>query len=132
VNASGYVDFERMYQLGAIDIGQPRVIKTGGGSEMRRIIALGREHGVRVVPHCPYFGPGFLASIHLIAAMPESPPVEVLWKEMAANPFGDWIRPRDGFLAVPQAPGLGVDPDPAMLRRYMVGQPTIRRLSDRA
>lgn len=33
-----------------------------------------------------------------------------------------WVRPRDGHLAVPDAPGLGSDP--AMLARYTKGLPT--------
>jgi len=39
------------------------------------------------------------------------------------------VRPRDGKLAVPQGPGLGCDPDPAILARYTRGSPT--RTSDR-
>jgi L-alanine-DL-glutamate epimerase-like enolase superfamily enzyme len=130
-NAGGVFDFERMFRLRSIDIAQPSVTKIGGVTEMRRVIALAREHGVRVVPHCPYFGPGFLASLHLIAAMPERPPVEVLWKRMEANPFDPWTRAEGGRLAVPQGPGLGVEPDPDILRRYTVGPVTVHRLGDR-
>jgi D-galactarolactone cycloisomerase len=131
-NAAGRFDFERMFERGAIDIAQPSVTKIGGIGEMRRVIDLGARHGVRVVPHCPYFGPGFLASLHLIAAMPARPPVEVLWMELEANPFDPWVRARDGQLAMPQGPGLGCDPDPEILRRYTVGPPTMHRLGDRA
>jgi L-alanine-DL-glutamate epimerase-like enolase superfamily enzyme len=126
-NAGGVFDFERMFRSGSIDIAQPSVTKVGGVSETRRVIALARAHGIRVVPHCPYFGPGFLASLHVIAAMPESPPVEVLWRSMEANPFDPWTRAERGILAVPQGPGLGVEPDAAVLRRYTVGAPTLHR-----
>ena len=50
-------DFRPAFELGALDVAQPSVTKIGGISEMRRIIALAREFGVRVVPHCPYLGP---------------------------------------------------------------------------
>jgi L-alanine-DL-glutamate epimerase-like enolase superfamily enzyme len=126
-NAAGFLEFERMFALGAVDVAQPSVTKVGGVTEMRRILALGAARGVEVVPHCPYFGPGFLASLHLIAAMPSRPPVEVLWMEMEANPFDPFVRASDGQLRVPQGPGLGCEPDPAVLRRYAVGSPTLVR-----
>lgn len=123
-NAAGLFDFKSLFDAQAIDVAQPSVTKVGGITELRKIIALGEAYGVRVVPHCPYFGPGFLASLHLIAAMPSNPPVEVLWLEMEANPFDPWVRAAGGHLAVPQGPGLGCDPDPAVLARYQVGTTT--------
>lgn len=126
-NAAGLFDFKSLFDARAVDVAQPSVTKVGGITEMRKIIALGEAYGVRVVPHCPYFGPGFLASLHLIAAMPSNPPVEVLWLEMEANPFDPWVRASGGDLAVPQGPGLGCDPDPDVLARYTVGPVTTIR-----
>jgi L-alanine-DL-glutamate epimerase-like enolase superfamily enzyme len=117
-NAAGLIEFRRAFELGALDVAQPSVTKIGGISEMRRIIALAKEHGVRVVPHCPYFGPGFIASLHLIAALPNDVTVERLAIDLEASPFGDFIDIKDGAMRVPQGPGLGVDPDPALIARY--------------
>jgi len=123
-NAAGLFDFKSLFDAQAVDIAQPSVTKIGGITEIRKIIALGEAYGVRVVPHCPYFGPGFLASLHVIAAMPSNPPVEVLWMDMEANPFNPWVQAEGGELRVPQGPGLGCDPDPAILERYGVGSVT--------
>jgi L-alanine-DL-glutamate epimerase-like enolase superfamily enzyme len=41
--------------------------------------------------------------------------------------MGDWIDARDGNLRVPQAPGLGVDPDPALVARYRTHAPDVIR-----
>jgi L-alanine-DL-glutamate epimerase-like enolase superfamily enzyme len=118
-NAAGLIEFRRAFELGALDVAQPSVTKIGGLSEMRRIIALGKERGVRVVPHCPYFGPGFIASLHLIAALPNDVTVERLAIDLEASPFGDFVDiASDGTMRVPQGPGLGVDPDPALIARY--------------
>jgi L-alanine-DL-glutamate epimerase-like enolase superfamily enzyme len=117
-NAAGLLEFRRAFELRALDVAQPSVTKIGGISEMRRIIALANEFGVRVVPHCPYFGPGFIASLHIAAALPAGTPVERLFVDLEASPMGDWIDVRNGELRVPQAPGLGVDPDPALIARY--------------
>jgi L-alanine-DL-glutamate epimerase-like enolase superfamily enzyme len=117
-NAAGFIDFRRAFELGALDVAQPSVTKIGGVSEMRRIIALAQEFGVRVVPHCPYFGPGFIASLHLAAALPADATVERLFVDLEASPFGDWVDLKDGVVRVPQGPGLGADPDPALIARY--------------
>lgn len=117
-NAAGLLEFRHAFELRALDVAQPSVTKIGGISAMLRIIALAKEFGVRVVPHCPYFGPGFIASLHMCAALPADTPVERLAVDLEASPFGDWVDATDGNMRVPQGPGLGVDPDPALIARY--------------
>jgi L-alanine-DL-glutamate epimerase-like enolase superfamily enzyme len=124
-NAAGALDFLHLFELGALDVAQPSVTKIGGVSAIRRIIALAQEFGVRLVPHCPYFGPGFVASLHITAALAADTPVERLAVDLEASPFGDWIDAKDGQMRVPQGPGLGVDPDPALIARYRTHEPTI-------
>lgn len=117
-NTAGLFGFRALIEAGAIDVAQPSVTKVGGIGEMKRVIALAQAHGVEVVPHSPYFGPGFVATLHLAAALIERPIIEVLWLDMEANPFDPWVRAEGGKVAVPSAPGLGCDPDPAVLARY--------------
>ena len=126
-NAAGLLEFRRSFELRALDVTQPSVTKIGGISEMRRIIALATEFGVRVVPHCPYFGPGFIASLHIAAALPADTPVERLAVDLEASPFGDWIDAKDGHMRVPQGPGLGVDPDPSLIARYRTHESNVIR-----
>ncbi|WP_431281288.1 mandelate racemase/muconate lactonizing enzyme family protein [Humitalea sp. 24SJ18S-53] len=123
-NTAGVFGFRALMEAGAIDIAQPSVTKIGGIGEMLQVFALGRTHGVEVVPHCPYFGPGFVATLHIAAALAERPLIEVLWLEMEANPFDPWVRAQGGKLAVPTGPGLGCDPDPAVLARSLRHAPT--------
>jgi D-galactarolactone cycloisomerase len=123
-NVAGLFGFKALLDAGAIDVAQPSVTKVGGVSEMVRIIQLCQAQGVAVAPHSPYFGPGFVATLHLAAALVERPLIEVLWLDMEANPFDPWVRAVDGRMAVPDGPGLGCDPDPAVLARYTVGSPT--------
>ena len=95
-NTAGLFGFRTLIEAGAIDIAQPSVTKVGGIGEMTRVIALGQAHGVEVIPHSPYFGPGFVATLHITAALIERPLVEVLWLEMEANPFNPWVQAQDG------------------------------------
>jgi L-alanine-DL-glutamate epimerase-like enolase superfamily enzyme len=114
-------EFRRAFEVGALAYAQPSVTKIGGVTELRRVMTLGEAFGVQVVPHSAYFGPGLLASIHCIAAMAGESLVERFYCDFAENPLGEAIHPRDGRIAVPQGPGLGVDPDPRLLETLRVG-----------
>jgi len=113
-------EFRRAFEAGALAYAQPSVTKIGGVTELRRIIALADSFGVPVIPHSAYFGPGLLASIHCIAAMAAESLVERFYCDFDDNPLHDAIHPKDGRIAVPQAPGLGVDPDPRVIEKRRV------------
>ena len=115
-------EFRGLLAAGAIAYAQPSVTKVGGVTQMRKVMALAEAAGIAVVPHSAYFGPGLLASIHCIAAMARASLVERYDADFAVNPLHDAILPdKDGCLAVPQEPGLGVDPDPAVIAKLRVG-----------
>jgi len=103
-------DFCRMFELRAVDVAQPSVTKVGGVTAMLEIAELAREVGLRLVPHCPYFGPGLLATLHVLAAAAEAEPIEVYFADLDSAPYGPHLVPRGGVIAVPDAPGLGFEP----------------------
>jgi L-alanine-DL-glutamate epimerase-like enolase superfamily enzyme len=119
-NVANAFDFQRLFAAEALTIAQPSVTKVGGVSEMRRIFDLAAIAGVRVVPHSAYFGPGLLASIHVCAAQANEVWIERFYCDFDATPLGDAINPKQGRMAVPQGPGLGIDPDPEVLKRFAV------------
>lgn len=123
-NVAGLFGFKSLITAGAIDIAQPSVTKVGGIGEMIKVIHLCQAEAIEVMPHSPYFGPGFVATVHIAAALIEQPLIEVLWLDMEANPFDPWVRARDGKVKVPGGPGLGCDPDPAVLKHYAKGAST--------
>ena len=110
--------FSALFEARAVQIAQPSVTKLGGITEFRRVAALAARHRVRLAPHSPYFGPGALATLHLIAALAPEERFEYFYLWADAPLFGDALAPKRGELPVPQGPGLGVDPDPDVLRRY--------------
>jgi L-alanine-DL-glutamate epimerase-like enolase superfamily enzyme len=99
------------------------VIKIGGPSAMVEIAALAKAHAVRLVPHNAYFGAGYLASLHLNAALAPDAPFERLFVDLEASPYHDLVEAKGGRVGVPTGPGLGCDPDMAVLRRYLVREP---------
>jgi L-alanine-DL-glutamate epimerase-like enolase superfamily enzyme len=119
-NAMSVTDFAHMFASGAVDYAQPSVTKIGGVSELQKIACLCAAHGVRFQPHSPYFGPGFLATLHVAAVQECEPWIERSYCALHASPMGAWVTPEGGELRVPAGPGLGADPDPAVLERCRV------------
>ena len=120
-NISNLMEFQRLFQAGAVDYAQPSITKVGGVSEQRKIFALAEAFGVTVVPHSPYFGPGLLASVHVCATVPQPTWVERYYADFELHPFGDTIHPdKNGEIAVPQVPGVGPAPDQAVIDRLRV------------
>ncbi len=117
-NASGLGDFKKMFDARAVDFAQPSVTKIGGVSEMMKLIALAEAYGVTLVPHCAYFGAGFLASLHIAATLTHAAPFERLYLDLEASPYAPWTDATDGKVAVPRGPGLGCDPDQAVIAKY--------------
>jgi D-galactarolactone cycloisomerase len=113
-------DFARLIDSRAVDYIQPSVVKIGGISIMRDIILAANAADVKVAPHSAYFGAGLIATAHVSAALARTPMVERLFCDLTESPFGDWYEPVAGQLAVPQGPGLGIDPDPAILDKLTI------------
>lgn len=124
-NVASVQEMASLLRAGAVDICQPSVIKFGGVDAVAQAATLARTHGVDYVPHCFYFGPGFLASLHLAAAFAPEVAFELFFGDLEASPYHDAVRARDGRLSVPTGPGLGLDPDMEILERYRLGAPMV-------
>jgi D-galactarolactone cycloisomerase len=124
-NACTAFQFHEMFAAGAVTYAQPSVTKVGGITEFRKIAALAQSHGVALMPHAPYFGPGFLATLQLMAALPDSGLAEWFYLEREACLYGQTIAPTRGLFRVPEGPGLGAEPDPQVIAAYRVadGEP---------
>ena len=111
--------FAALFEARAVAFAQPSVTKVGGITEFLKVAALADARGVRVAPHSPYFGPGALATLHLLAARADAR-FEYFYLQAEGKLFGAALDPVGGALAVPGGPGLGVDPDPEVIRRFRV------------
>ncbi|WP_042886096.1 mandelate racemase/muconate lactonizing enzyme family protein [Cupriavidus necator] len=120
-NATTLMEFQQMLSAGAVDILQPSPAKMGGISALRKVFALAEAHNTQVMVHTFYDGPGLLASIHATAALGDAEAmIEWRYFDMEAQVLGDTIVPKAGVIAVPEGPGLGIDPDPEVIRRYRI------------
>jgi L-alanine-DL-glutamate epimerase-like enolase superfamily enzyme len=120
--------FREAIERGAIDIALPDLQKCGGLREGQRIAELADLHGMLVSPH-NISGPiGTLAAAHVGAAIPNLLAVEFHAQDV---PFFDDLlaegfRPllHDGYIEMTDAPGLGVELDLDVARRYAkAGEP---------
>lgn len=122
-NACTSFDFQKMFAAEAVTYAQPSVTKVGGVTEFLAVAALARAYGVEVMPHSPYFGPGFPASLQLAAALPEGALFERLHVDLEASLYGDLVDGVQGGFRVPDGPGLGMEPDPDVIAEYRVSDP---------
>lgn len=110
-------------RAGAFDIVQPDVTKVGGISEERRIGWMAEEYGIRFIPHGWNTAIGLAADLQLASAFVDTDLVEYC----TGSPYIDelvgdrWKLDRDGMLAIPDLPGLGVDLDLDALAKYTRG-----------
>jgi len=109
-----------MMTAGAVSHAQPSVSKVGGITEFLKVARLADEMGVGLIPHSPYFGPGFLATLQLMSLRDEGY-IEMFYMKRAACLWRGRIEiDANGSIEVPQGPGLGYEPDKEVMERYRV------------
>ena len=124
-------EFRRVFELRAADIINPDVCNCGGILELRAIAQMAEPSFVTVSPH-NYNSTtvGLAATLQVSAAIPNFLITEYFvnfearGREIAQPGF----VVQDGFIAVPTAPGLGIELDEAALARHAGGPLRARAL----
>jgi L-alanine-DL-glutamate epimerase-like enolase superfamily enzyme len=119
-NACTAYQFRQMMEARAVSHAQPSVTKVGGITEFLKVAELADEFGVKLIPHSPYFGPGFLATLHLLSLRDEGFIEAFYMKRTACLWRGRIDTDASGTIEVPQGPGLGYEPDKDVMKRYSV------------
>ena len=105
-----------LLEAGAADILNLDTIIAGGITEYRKIAAMASAHHVPVAPHGnPHMAVHLLASTPNTLIMETYPAVES--KDNLALPL---FPVKDGYITTPDKPGIGIDPDPEIVRKYRV------------
>lgn len=118
-NCISALDFRHLRDIGRATYLQPSVIKIGGITETLKVIDYAKKTGAIYAPHSFYYGPGYLASLHMAATCPEDPLMEQPYFALEAYPFGENGLAKNGVIEVPNGLGLGYDPDPDFLKEYL-------------
>jgi L-alanine-DL-glutamate epimerase-like enolase superfamily enzyme len=123
-NNRGIHEFKQMCEQGVYDLLQPEPLVTEGVTGLRKIGALAEAYNLKVVPHHGGGDIGTVATLHLVASWPHAP----YWELLHDPPIGSYenrfaifqdppqVR-NDGFIDVPQGPGLGVSIRQDMIAR---------------
>ena len=115
-------DFERLVTVGRVEIVQPDVTRAGGIIECLKIADYARRMGRRCVLHAWSTGIIKAATLHVLAAMDEAEYMEYCVQTTDLN---QRLVPHkfpviDGFVAVPDGPGLGIEVDEKVLQEFAV------------
>jgi len=115
-NATSPTDFRKMIAAGATDYVQPSIVKIGGITQLFRIATESEKSGVTCVPHAFFFGPGYLATLHILAAKQKEVALERFFCDLGHMPYGASVPIENGLVQIPDMPGLGPDPDEELMR----------------
>ncbi|TPN89808.1 galactonate dehydratase [Mesorhizobium sp. CU2] len=112
-------DFKSVFEEAVVDIIQPDLSHAGGITECRKIAAMAEAYDVAVAPHCP-LGPIALAACLQLDAVSYNCFIQEQSLGIhynAANDLLDYaankdvFRYQEGYVAIPDGPGLGVEID---------------------
>jgi len=137
---STWRDFKRMLELGSLDVYQPDAVLVGGTYAggisvvswlIQEILQRGKKepndpNPVRFSPHTWTTGLGFTIALHMVGVLPEDKrslleyPLEGHWRP---EHWGRYVKnlpkpDEDGRIRIPDGPGLGVEVDWDVIRRF--------------
>lgn len=104
-------EFRELVEGGGVDFLQPDVCHGGGITELKRIAAFADMHFLMMAPHNSGGPISTLATLHLLAAIPNAYILEQMEDErelrnsICTNP----VAFEDGYFVLPTTPGLGTD-----------------------
>jgi galactonate dehydratase len=115
--------FREVFEKRAADIIEPDLQKCGGLLEGRKIADMAQTYDVPVAPHCVVSPIGTMASCQACAAIPNFLVLEWHWIGSLAR-WRSFVKEgeiiENGFITVPDRPGIGVEMDEEAARKVQV------------
>ena len=120
--------FHQLLRSKSVDILQPDICSSGGLTEAKRISALASVYGVDLIPHTWGTSIGMHVALHFISNLELIPgrmkqPDFLMEYDQTENALREELTypsviMKDGMIEVPQGPGLGLDVNEDVLRKY--------------
>ncbi len=128
---SSLADFSGLLGSKAVSIAQPEVLKVGGISGMMKVAAIAESHEAFIAPHNAQSPLCTVINAHLGATVPN-----LLIQECFDDTNVGWsrellsgsVRVRDGYIDVPDAPGLGVELNEEVAAKHPYNERNFLRL----
>ena len=122
-NNRGTHEFKTMVEKNVYDVLQPESMVLDGITELRKIATLADFYNKKVVPHHGGGDIGVIAHLHLVASWHHAPYLELLNDPPIGSYthnfsiFSDPPVVKQGWIDLPQGPGLGIEIDPSYRER---------------
>ncbi|MFC0406676.1 mandelate racemase/muconate lactonizing enzyme family protein [Roseomonas elaeocarpi] len=111
--------FREAIETRAFDVLHPDLLSSGGMLETKNIADYGERHGLPTALHCACSPIGFMANVHCGAAISSLVALEhhgldvPFWADLVTGLDTDYMN--EGYVKVPEAPGLGIDLNPEVV-----------------
>jgi len=115
--------FRDLLQRRVVEIAQPEITRVGGITEAKKIAVLAEAFMAKVAPHDGSSGPvAEMANVHVLASTPaciylEHRADDVPWRNEVVTGA---VAEQDGYLPLPDRPGLGIDLDEGAIAAHPV------------
>ncbi|MHB2036894.1 MAG: mandelate racemase/muconate lactonizing enzyme family protein [Nitrososphaerales archaeon] len=116
-------EFMELIDRGHVDIAQPDIGRVGGLTEAKKVADYAKMRGVLVTPHCWRTGITTAAALHYNIAVSNCPFFEYMVEEEEVSELGKSLvelkfRVRDGYIDLPDSPGLGIELNRKLVEKY--------------
>lgn len=104
-------DYKRMFDLMAADYIQPDISHAGGIMELKKIAAEAECRYIPFAPHNPSGPVANAATLQLAATCPNFEILEIMYSdvEWRKDVTNESLEYKDGFMTIPDKPGLGIE-----------------------
>jgi len=119
----GIVDFNDYIKARAVHFVQPDVAWAGGLTETLKIAYMAQAANLPIAPHIHGSAVAVAAAVHLLGAVRNGSmaetvfPAHALMNELVKEPL---LVDKKGDVTLPERPGLGMELDPKVLKKYLV------------
>jgi L-alanine-DL-glutamate epimerase-like enolase superfamily enzyme len=119
----GIVDFNDYIRARAVHFVQPDVAWAGGLTESLKIAHMAQAANMPIAPHIHGSAVAVAAAVHLLGAVRNGSmaetvyPAHALMTELVKEPFN---VDKKGEIELPDTPGLGIELDPKVVKKYRV------------
>ena len=121
-------DYKRMFDLMAADYIQPDISHAGGIMELKKIAAEAECRYIPFAPHNPSGPVANAATLQLAATCPNFSILEIMYSdaEWRKDVVNEQLVYKDGYMKIPDRPGLGIEIDEAECAKHPYKPHTLR------
>ena len=121
-------DYKRMFDLMAADYIQPDVSHAGGISELKKIAAEAECRYIAFAPHNPSGPVANAATLQLAACCQNFSILEIMYSDVdyRKNVTNEALEYEDGYIKIPDKPGLGIEIDESECEKHPYQVHTLR------